>query len=197
MHRVFRHIASLFSITFLLAACSGEGELPDDRVYEIRNIGQLSTTEYTVGKIIRLDDQYDEEDSEWYEYYKKYGERKILIGCKAKVKAGVDLNELKEGDIVVKGSTIEITLPPAHITSFSMDPAQIQTEAESITGFRSSFTQEEKNEFLKQGEKAIREDLIDTGILEDANENAEAFLQDFYKQMGFKNVIVNTSTEND
>lgn len=188
------HIAVFSALLILSGACSEE-KLPDDRVYEVRNIGELSTTEYTVGKIIRLDDNFSDEDSEWYEYYKKYGERKILMSCKARVKAGVDLTLLQEGDIVIKGSTIEITLPPARITTFSIDPSEIHTEMESVTGFRSSFSQEEKNEFLRQAEEAIREDLTETGILDDANENAEAFLQEFYQQMGYKNVVVHTSKE--
>lgn len=196
MIRVLSYSAFLVCLSLLCWGCAEEA-LPDERVYEVRNIGQLSTTEYTVGKIISLNDEFNEEDSEWYEYYKKYGERKILISCRAKVKAGIDLTELKEGDIVIEGSTIEITLPPAKITTFSMDPSDIRTEMESITGLRSEFSQEEKNSFLKQGEEAIRKDLASTGILKDANENAAAFLKEFYGQMGYKNVIVHTSKEND
>lgn len=196
MMRLLNNSVIFSCLSFLLLSCAEE-KLPDERIYEVRNIGLLSTTEYTVGKIIRLSDEFKEEDSEWYEYYKKYGERKILISCRAKVKAGIDLTELQEGDIVINGSTIEITLPPAKITTFSMDPSDIHTEMESITGLRSSFSQEEKNAFLKQGEAAIRKDLASTGILNDANENAVAFLKEFYEQMGYKKVIVHTSKEND
>src|SRR5690606_19486870 len=106
------------------------------------------------------------------------------------IKAGVDLSKIKDGDIKVSGNTIEITLPPAQITTFSMDPNLVRTEMESVTGFRSSFTQSEKNNFLKQGEEAIKKDILQTGILKDANMNAEAFLTDFYEQMGFEKVVV-------
>lgn len=180
----------LFILPFILLACNDSPETPDVNVYEVRNIGELSTIEYTVGKIIKLDDV--SENHEWYEY-DKYGDRKILMSCKAKVKAGVDLTQLEENNIKVHGTTIEIELPPVEITSFTMDPEDIRTEMESVTGFRPSFTQEEKNGFLKQGEEAIREDLKSTGIIEDAEDNAKAFLTDFYKQLGFKEVKVNTS----
>lgn len=165
-----------------LFACSEASPVPKAEVYEIRNIGELSTTEYTVGKIVKLDDSAEE----WY----KIGDRKILIHCKAKIKAGVDLNELKDGDIKLSGNSIVITLPPAKITTFSMDPNLVRTEMESVTGFRSNFTQKEKNNFLKQGEEAIRKDILETGILKDAENNAEAFLIDFYTQMGFENITV-------
>ncbi|MGB0914725.1 MAG: DUF4230 domain-containing protein [Crocinitomicaceae bacterium] len=168
-----------------LFSCSDDKGLPEVDVYEIRNIGELSTTEYTVGKIIKLDDEAEE----WY----KYGDRKILINCKAKVKAGVDLSKIKEGDIAVSGSTIEITLPPAEITSFTMDSKHIDTEMESVSGFRDGFTHAEKNNFLKQGEVAIKKEILHTDIIKDAEQNAEVFLEDFYKQIGFEKVIIRQS----
>ncbi len=184
-------IKQLFYITFilLLASCSEDTPVPMAEVYEIRNIGELSTTEYTVGKIVKLDDEAEE----WY----KIGDRKILIHSKAKIKAGVDLSKLKDDDIKVSGSAIEITLPPARITTFSMDPNLMRTEMESVTGLRSNFTQKEKNAFLKQGEEAIKKDILETGILKDASNNAEAFLIDFYTQMGFEKVIIKRTVQKD
>ena len=67
----------LFSLT-ILQACGDEKSLQEVNVYEVKNIGELATTEYTIGKIIKLEDQSEE----WY----KYGERRILISCKATVK---------------------------------------------------------------------------------------------------------------
>jgi len=193
----FGFLLIVFSLLFF--SCSGE-KVPSPDVYEIKDIGQLSTSEYTVGKIIKLDDsQFDWWDwSEWTEWTEwtdidktpKIGERKILINCRAKIKAGVDLSTIKNEDIQIHGNTIEITLPPAEITSFSMDPDQIQTEMESVTWLRDGFTQSDKNELLKQGEKAIKADIINTSILKDANDNAELFVKDFYKQLGYEKVII-------
>lgn len=193
MKSLMTYCLLLTGLLFASAGCKEE-QPAEDRVFEVREIGVLSTTEYTIGKIIRLDDVYDDKDSEWYEYYKKYGERKILLSCRAKVKAGVDLSKLSKEDVEVKGTTIIIHLPEAEITSFSIDPRDIHTEAESITGFRSAFSQEEKNAFLKQTEEAILEDLESTGILKDANENAKAFLKEFYEEMGFREVIIETES---
>ena len=170
----------------LFTSCSGEDSPKKDaNVYEIRDVGKLSTTEYTIGKIVKLDDT----EAEWY----KYGDRKILISTKAKVKAGVDLSKIKDEDIKVKGNTIEIKLPPAEMTSFTMDPKYTHTEMESVNGFRDKFTQKEKNKFLKQGEEAIKKELPNTGLLDDAEKNAVAFIENFYKQLGFENVIVQKS----
>ncbi len=166
----------------LISSC-GEGtkEPPKAEIYEVKNIGLLSTSEYTIGKIIKLDHV-----PEWY----KIGDRKILISCKAKIKAGVDLKKLRDGDIVLNGTTLTILLPPAEITTFTMDPKLTHTEMESVSGFRQAFTQAEKNDFMRQGEKSIRHDIKETKILQDAEENAAVFLRDFYKQMGYEKVVV-------
>lgn len=176
---------TLFIFLFISALFSSCGEKtkepPKADVYEVKNIGLLSTSEYTIGKIIKLTDP-----PEWY----KVGDRKILMSCKAKIKAGVDLKKLKDGDITVKGNTITIVLPPAEYTSFTMDPKLTHTEMESVSGFRQDFSQSEKYKYMRQAEKAIRRDMNDTNILKDAETNAAMFLEDFYEQMGFEKVIV-------
>jgi hypothetical protein len=170
-----------------LLSCSGEQGVPEHSIYEIREVGQLATTEYTIGKIVKLDDtQYDME---------KWGERKILIKTRAKVKAGVDLSKIKDSDIKVKGKTIEIKLPEAEVTTFSMDPDYTYTEMESVTGFRDNFTQTEKNKFLKQGEESIKKELNNTGILKEAEKNAEEFIKNFYSQQGFEKVVVKRASK--
>jgi len=191
-----------YILTLLVLFSCGEEKTPPDDVYKIRDIGHLSTTEYTVGKIIKVDDSnYDLTEFEWEDWTKlpdiQYGDRRILISCKSKVKAGIDLSKIKDEDIKIIGSTIEIKLPPAEITSFSMDPRSVHTQMEDRSGYTDPFTEKEKTDFLKQGEEAIRADLNDYGILEDANDNAEAFLIDFYKQLGYKKVVVKRSMTDD
>lgn len=171
-------------VTIMFGSCTENNPVPEADVYKIKSIGLLSTTEYTIGKIIKLDDNND-----WY----KYGDRKILISVKAKVKAGINLMELTEDDIKVKANTITINLPPVQITSFQMDPSTVRTEMEDVNGFRMNFSQIEKNEILKLGEKSIRDNLNETGIIEEAEKNAISFITDFYKQMGYEKVNVNLS----
>jgi hypothetical protein len=177
--RIYTIIALIF-----LAGCSEETKTPSVDVYEIRNIGLLSTSEYTIGKIIQLDD-----NKEWY----KFGDRKILISCKAKIKAGINLLELKVSSIQVDGDKITIELPPVQITTFEMDPSSVRTEMVDVNGFRANFSQTEKNKILRLGEKSIRANLTEIGIKKEAEKNAIAFVHDFYEQLGYKEVIVKPS----
>ncbi len=183
--KALKPIVYLIPLLILFASC-GEDEVKEDEIFEIRNIGILSTSEYTVGKVIKLDDE-----GEWY----KWGDRKILISCKAKIKAGVNLNNLRDEDIKINGKRIEIYLPPAEITSFDMDPKDMKTEMVEVSGMRFDFTQEETNDILKQGEQAIRKEMKSLNILYDAQKNAAVFVKDFYTQLGFEEVIVHANEE--
>lgn len=177
---ITKSVAGVLAAVFLLSSCSSEEEKRPD-VYEIRDIGILSTTEFTLGKIVKLDDE-----AEWY----KFGDRKILLSTRAKVKAGVNLLDIKDGDIVVHGNAIKITLPPVEVTSFEMNPSDIKTEMEDVNGFRSGFTQEEKNKILRLGEESIRKELYQTNILQEAEKNVRLFVTDFYQELGYEKVEI-------
>ena len=168
-------------IACLLVSCGDGPEVHETEIYQIRSIGTLSTTEYTLGKILHWDDE-----GEWY----KFGDRKILLSCKATVKAGVNLNSIKESDIQVEGKKITIQLPPPEIVSFEMDPDLVRTEMTDVNGFRSNFSQVEKSKVLQKGEESIRKDLQKLNILDEAEQNAKIFIVDFYKNLGFEQVIV-------
>lgn len=176
-----KRLFSLLALPFFLLSCKNDPPVKESEIYEVRNIGTLSTTEYTVGKVVKLSDE-----AEWY----KYGDRKILMSCKARIKAGIDLTEIKDGDIKTDGTTIEIQLPEPKIVSFEMDPRLVRTEMEEINGLRSSFSQEEKNKIMQLGEKAIRRDLEKLDMLDKASDNAKKFLREFYEQLGFEEVII-------
>lgn len=184
-------MARIIIVLFVLIAISSCGEdksVNETEVFQIREVGTLSTSEYTVGKVIKLTQESDFWNLKW-------GSRRILISCRAKIKAGVDLKEMKESDIVVDGTTIEVTLPQPKVVSFEMDPNHIKTEVVEVTGLRANFSQEEKNKILQKGEEAIRRDMKYLNILDDAQKNAKNFVVQFYKQQGFEKVIVHEAKQ--
>jgi len=188
------------ALVFLLSTCE---LMPQSKeiVYDIREIGTLSTTEYTVAKVVKLDDEHGiwEIWEKWDDIrsWTKFGDRKILISCRAKIKAGIDLSKIRKEDIKINGNSINIVVPTAEISEFSMEPKYIKTEVESVSWFRDHFTQKEKNEFLKQGEKAIREAIENSGIYSNAEYEAELFITDFYKRQGFEKVIISFEKRNE
>ncbi len=169
----------LFCLGF--AACSENNDLPKKEVYQIRDIGELSSTEFVFSKVLRINDP-----AEWY----KFGNRKILLSCKAKVKAGIDFTKIRKEDITVNGNEIHIILPKARITTFNMDPNSVRTEVVDVDGFRHGFTQSDINQILQMGEKSIRETITSTGIYSEAEKSAISFVKEFYQQLGYTEVNV-------
>ncbi len=111
----------------LFSACARK-PAPQDIVLQLRELNELATVEYTVSKIVKASD-----DQTWY----KVGDRKILMSCRATVKAGIDLNRLSPSAIRVDGKKVSIDLPAAQILSVIVRPEEIRTEYEEVGLFRS------------------------------------------------------------
>ena len=183
------HTVGTFFVLFLLLALPGCGEraaLEDTVEREIEAITamkQLSLVEYRVSKIIKADDE-----GAWY----KIGDRKILLSCTAYLKAGIDLATFGPDDVDVDwtGKRVSVTIPHATLLSLDMPASEIRQEYDHVTLFRQSFSAEERNALLRQGEKQIRSSVPSLGILEKADENARRFFESVFQKMGFESVEV-------
>ena len=183
------HTVGTFFVLFLLLALPGcrERAAVEDTVQReieaITAMKQLSLVEYRVSKIIKADDE-----GAWY----KIGERKILLSCTAYLKAGIDLATFGPDDVDVDwtGKRVSVTIPHATLLSLDMPASEIRQEYDHVTMLRQSFTAEERNALLRQGEKQIRDSVPSLGILEKADENARRFFESVFQKMGFESVEV-------
>lgn len=148
-------------------------------------MSDLATAEYVVTKIIKASD-----DKTWY----KAGDRKILMTCKATIVAGIDLSKLKEDDFSIDGESITITLPRAKLLYINIKPEDIKTAYEEVSLFRTKFTSQEKNQLALQAENQIKESVPSLGVLVTAETNASLFVDNFLKNLGYKNISINFST---
>ena len=189
MMKRFLHTVGTFFVLFLLLTLPGcrERAAVEDTVQReieaITAMKQLSLVEYRVSKIIKADDE-----GAWY----KIGERKILLSCTAYLKAGIDLATFGPDDVDVDwtGKRVSVTIPHATLLSLDMPASEIRQEYDHVTMLRQSFTAEERNALLRQGEKQIRDSVPSLGILEKADENARRFFESVFQKMGFESVEV-------
>jgi hypothetical protein len=165
---------------FFLWGCNSK-PAPQDMVLQLRELNELTTVEYTVSKIVKASD-----DQTWY----KVGDRKILMSCRAAVKAGIDLNQLSADAIRVDGNKVSIDLPSARILSLSIKPDEVRTEYEEVGLFRSEFSAAERNSLIAQGEAQIRRQVAETNILRDAESQAGIALGNFFRNLGFSEVSI-------
>ena len=188
MDRIFHTVGAVFAACFLVLTVQGCGrsaleETVEREIKAITEMKQLSLVEYRVSKIIKADDE-----GQWY----KIGERKILLSCTAYLKAGIDLATFGQDDVDVDwtGKRVTVTIPHATLLSLDMPASEIKVEYDHVTMLRQSFSAEERNNLLRQGEKQIRDSVPSLGILEKADENARRFFESVFGKMGFETVDV-------
>lgn len=165
----------------MLIGCSAKEKQIEQRVQRMAESAELGTVEYKVKKIVKTN------DTQWY----SLGDRKILFQCTAYLKAGVKLEGFTADKVQIKGSDVTVTLPHAELLSFNMPAEETETVFENYGFFRSSFSAEEQNQILKLGEKDIREDVPNLGILQDAEQNVSDIFTAMLNQMGFQNININ------
>ncbi len=152
------------------------------RIMGLESMAELGTVEYTVTKIIKAN------DASWY----RYGDRKILFSSVAYLKAGIDMQEFSMNNVVFnkEEKSVTVTLPKAKLLSFNMPPEKIHQIFNETTGARGEFTPEEINDLKIQAENAIRADIPNLGILQDAENNAKGFFKVLLTQLGFEIITI-------
>ena len=153
------------------------------KMIELEQTTELGSVEYVVKKVIKATDE-----AKWYQY----GDRKILFGCTAYLKAGVDLSNFTNENVVIdeEQKSIVVTLPHAKLLSINMPPSETKLVYEQVPTFRGGFTAAESNGLLKQGEDAILDQVEDLGILADAEKNVKDFFRAMLAQMGFQAITI-------
>jgi len=179
-------ILIVVSVLFAFVSCgqnNAEHNILREQAAKITTLSELGTAEYVISKIIKADD-----NATWY----KFGDRKILFSCKATLKAGIDLSELQQEDIVtdLANKSISITLPRAKALSLNMKPENIVLVYEKTAITRFAFSNQERDAVLAQGEKDILDNVSSLGILSDAENNAKSFLETFLKQAGYTTINI-------
>ena len=184
------YLIIIAAVMLLCASCSklGLGKVSleqklSENLSQMTDVAELGTVEYTVTKIVKASD-----DASWY----KVGNRKILFDCTAYLKAGIDMSKFDGTKVQVneEKKSVVLTLPQAELLAFNMPPEKAKLVYENVSTFRSNFTAADRNHLLQLGEKNIREDVPNFGILKDAEKNASDFFKVMLGQLGFETITV-------
>ncbi|KAA0565986.1 DUF4230 domain-containing protein [Bacillus sp. CH30_1T] len=113
--------------------------------------------------------------------------RKLLMVVPGTVLAGVDLQGIDEGDIVVdeEKKEIQLALPRAEILQDpSIDTENIKTF--SVEGiFRNDVDWNEGFALAEVAKDQISQEAVEQGLLQAAEKNAEKSLKGFFEQLGY------------
>jgi hypothetical protein len=169
------------SFLVFFGSCKPEGPTPSGIVVAMQQMQELATAEYVITKVVKASD-----DQTWY----KIGDRKILITCEAKVKAGIDFSAMDTRYVSINEKTISIQLPPPKILSVNIPPEKIRVAYQDIGTFRSSFSVTEQNQLMVQAEKQVLAKSSQLGILEDAKANTRSWLTGYLSKLGFEQIDI-------
>jgi hypothetical protein len=113
-----------------------------------------------------------------------------VMSVMAYLKAGIDLEQIKDEDLLIEGKKIVVKLPRAKLISLNLPPEEIKEEDQKTGFFRDGFNNAEKIELLSQAENSIRNSVDSLGILKKAEENAVFFIGKFIKRLGYEDVTI-------
>lgn len=158
-------------------------------VTAVKDLARLETVEYHVERVIDLRDQQS------LLFGLIHTQDAILFVAVGQVTAGVDLNELADGDVVVDQArnAVRIALPPARVLSTRLDNEHSWVYARTTDALAQRH-EDLETRARQEAEKSLEQDAIDTGILARARDNAEGTVAAFVRSLGYESVIV-TSRE--
>ena len=183
-HYLIRPQIWLYSLAMLcgfmvVPACQQPVATPTQIVQSLQTMQQLATLAVEVSKVVKAAD-----NQTWY----KFGDRKILITCRATLKAGIDLGQLQPKDVSISGKKITIILPEPKVLQVNILPENIQVAHEDIDIFRSRFSGAEIDGLMAQAEKQMMEAGQELGIAQQARVNTQLALSRLLQNLGFEEV---------
>jgi hypothetical protein len=151
-------------------------------VEKIRQLSRLETVEYSLDKIVE-----GERQSAYLPDF--LAGEKLLLVAHGEVIAGIDLGQLKAGDVVVNGDAVHVRLPAAQILTTRVDNGRTRVYSRT-TGLLVPSDPNLESEVRLTAEQQIAQAALDDGILDKARQNARTSVTALLYGLGFKTVDV-------
>lgn len=148
----------------------------------IRRLSRLETVAFSMDKIVE-----GQRESAYIPNF-LVGDKLLLI-AHGDVTAGVDLAQLKPGDVWVHGDSVTVRLPQAQILSTRIDNARTRIYSRT-TGLLVTADPNLETQVRQAAEDQIAKSALEDGILDRAGENARGNVSALLAGLGFKKVDV-------
>lgn len=154
-------------------------------IEQVHSLATLATAEVHVKVVMEQKD--NEIFGEKISFDLPGTKRELLLIVPATVIAGVDLQAIKQDQIKVNDEqkVIEIGLPKA---VFLQDPSIHMDQVKTFSDeglFRGKIDWDEGFNLAAEAQEQIKQEAIDAGILQKAEENAEIVLKEFFGHLGY------------
>jgi hypothetical protein len=151
-------------------------------VDRIRQLSRLETVVFSLDKIVE-----GERDSAYLPSF-LVGEKLLLI-AHGEVTAGVDLGQLKPGDVWVHGDSVQVRLPAPQVLSTRIDNGRTRVYSRT-TGLLVTADPNMETQVRQAAEDEITKAALGDGILDMAKQNARTSVTALLAGLGFRQVDV-------
>jgi hypothetical protein len=148
----------------------------------IQQLSRLETVEYSLDKIVE-----GERQSAYLPDF--LAGDKLLLVAHGEVIAGVDLGQLKPGDVLVNNDAVHVRLPAAKIFTARIDNNRTRVYSRT-TGLLVESDPNLESSVRQTAEQQIAQAALDDGIVEKARQNARTSVTALLYQLGFRTVDV-------
>jgi hypothetical protein len=149
-------------------------------INQIRPLARLETIQYTVEKVITAEVGQDS-------LAPLFGDRLLFVGH-GYVTAGIDLENITSQDLVIEAGMIKVSLPEAEIFDATLDNDKSYVY-DRETGLLTHGDINLETTARQAAEDQIRQAALDDGILDQAQANAETFMESLLNKLGYPQVI--------
>jgi hypothetical protein len=155
--------------------------IPDPATYiqEIRSLARLETIQYSVEKVITAEIGQGSLGI-------LFGDKLLFVGHGIVI-AGVDFAKMNPQDMMLQNGILYVRLPPPEVFIATLDN-QKSYVYDRNTGIFTHGDQNLEATARQAAEAEIQKAAIEDGILNLAQQNAEAFMLKFFSALDFKNV---------
>ncbi len=154
-------------------------------IHQIQSLSRLETVSYTIEKVITAESGQDA-------LAFLFGDR-LLFVAHGEVIAGIDLGQVREGDITVTDDDrVVMVLPPAEVfvVTLDNDKSYVYDRETGVLGLN----QDLETAARQAAEQEILNAALEDGILETAEINGRAYLQQLIISFGFHEVVFVSAT---
>lgn len=154
-------------------------------ISKIQSTAKLATTETTIDKVI-----VGFKERRWAGLV-KVGTAEFVAYSKATIKSGIDLTELTAEDIEIDDNAITVRLPHVKVLDFNYPFEEFKVDEDiSDDDFLNRITIYDQEEFYREAELDIRQNLEYTGIVEATEQKTRLMMTGLLKNMGYDAIFI-------
>lgn len=145
-----------------------------------QELGNFISVEYTLQTVV---------EAERERIFPLSPERIILVAV-GNVQAGIDLTQIQDEDIIIEGTSVKLTLPPAAVTSVELLPGESEVY-DSQRGWLLSEYEGLELEAMDKARTQLEGWAVNrVNVLAEAEEQAKLQLEPFLRQLGFEEIEI-------